>query len=78
LDALNDRDREQALEQLVGTSEPRPGHPQQSRYQHRAVTFEDEDVRLFREYAKEVEEQIGNVEKKEQRERLGLDWDPEE
>jgi len=42
------------------------------------VTFEDEDVRLFREYAKEVEEQIGNVERKEQRERLGLDWDPEE
>ncbi|KAH7103798.1 hypothetical protein BKA62DRAFT_768191 [Auriculariales sp. MPI-PUGE-AT-0066] len=70
LDALSNFDRERALELLIGTREPRPGP--------HSISFEDDEVRLFRAFAQEVESQIGDADKKAQRERLGLDWDMEE
>jgi hypothetical protein len=65
LDALADRDRETALQLLVGTTEQR-------RFDAR---FDDEDAKVFREFAKAVEDHIGETEQKARRERLGLDWD---
>ncbi|EJD41289.1 hypothetical protein AURDEDRAFT_186635 [Auricularia subglabra TFB-10046 SS5] len=65
LDALNERDRAHALETLL-TDEPD------------ATGFEPEDARVFRVFAKEVEESNRRVDAAARRERLGLDWDDDE
>ena len=64
LDALGEREREQALELLIGATEPGP----------RDRAFDEEDVRVFQEFAKAVEDSNSAVDKKARRERLGLDY----
>lgn len=64
LDALNDRDREDALQILIGATELGP----------REAPFEEDDVKLFTEFARVVEERISETDKRAHRERLGLAW----